>query len=135
MGAGVISGSPPPSPKVPLPFSCALGMCVFVCGVLWGGGPSRAPSTNLDQSLDSTGSRYQSGLARPLLTGERVGQINLPPPGTCLPVPTHLFLFHLWLVGVGVRWGTTKTLSLKPLAVLYSHLQISLTAGGGGTSA
>lgn len=63
--------------------------------------PSGALSTNLDQSRDSTGGRSRPAQA---FIGPGRGRGRLIPPiklrQTASPVPTHLFLFPAWLVGV-----------------------------------
>lgn len=114
---GVISGAPPSSPKVP-PLLPLCSWCVC---------PGSLPGTEHQPGSDSGQSWEQ--VPAFIVWGEG-GASSLPSlgasPGTCLPVPTHLFLFYPLLVGTGVKWVTTRSLSLKPLAVHYPCRQISL---------
>lgn len=113
----MISGAPPPSPKVP-PLLSLCSWCVC---------PGSLPGTEHQPGSDS-GQPWEQVSAF-IVWGEG-GASSLPSlgasPGTCLPVPTHLFLFCPSLVGMGVRWVTARSLSLKPLVVHYPCRQISL---------
>lgn len=120
MWGGVIRGAPPPPPRFPQTFSLC-SWCVE--------GPSGAPSTNLNQLLESRGSRSQAGLAFMVPGGGGAGSLPLRLPWSLPLCAKHLSLLHPGLVGMGARWDTGKSLGPKPPAVHYPSLQISLSVG------